>query len=105
MQIREISLKELYEAYELVKKIYDISYEEFEDLIYEMRERYTMFGVFSGNTLLAYAGVDIVTTLKEGRHLRVYDIVATDDESMLQMRSYLEDYARISAARKVVYED
>ena len=104
MQIREISLKELYEAYELVKKIYDIPYELFEDRIYEMRDTYKMIGVFEKDHLLAYAGVEIKTTLKEGRHIRIYEITAVDEKSLKELQDYLEDYAKIAMAEKVVHD-
>ena len=104
MQIRQLSMKELYEAYELVRCIRDISYETFEDLVYEMKEHYTMIGVFQKERLLALAGLDIVTTLQEGRHIRVYEFVAVDRKSEWELKKYLEDYAKISAAKKVVYE-
>ncbi len=104
MQIREISLKELYEAYELVKKIYDIPYELFEDRIYEMRDTYKMIGVFERDRLLAYAGVEIKTTLKDGRHIRVYEITAVDEKSLKELQEYLKDYAKIAMAEKVVYD-
>ena len=103
MQIREISLKELYEAYELVKKIYDIPYELFEDRIYEMRD-YKMIGVFEKDRLLAYAGVEIKTTLKDGRHIRVYEITAVDEKSLKELQDYLEDYAKIAIAEKIIYD-
>ena len=105
MQIRTLTLKELYEAYELVKTIYDLSYESFEDRIYEMKDRYTMIGVFEKDALLAYAGVDILTTLKEGRHLRVYEIIAKDQNTMQHLKDYLQDYAKIAAANEVIYEN
>ena len=104
MQIREISLKELYEAYELVKKIYDIPYDLFEDRIYEMRDTYKMIGVFEKDHLLAYAGVEIKTTLKEGRHIRIYEITAVDEKSLKELQDYLEDYAKIAMAEKVVHD-
>jgi hypothetical protein len=104
VQIREISLKELFEVYELVKTVYALSYEEFEDLIYEMRETYTMIGVFEKQELLAFAGVSIVTTLKDARHLRVYDFVAKDEKTKKELHEYLLDYQKISAAKKVIYE-
>ncbi len=104
MQIREISLKELYEAYELVKKIYDIPYETFEDRIYEMRDTYKMIGVFEKEQLLAFAGVEIKTTLKEGRHIRIYEITAVDDKSLKELKDYLEDYAKIAMAKRIVNE-
>ncbi len=102
MQIREISLKELYEAYELVKKIYDIPYELFEDRIYEMREYYKMIGVFDKDHLLAYAGIEIKTTLKDGRHIRVYEITAVDEKSLKELQEYLKDYAKIAMVDKMI---
>jgi len=100
MQIREISLKELYGAYELVKKIRDITYDEFEDLVYEMKDSYIMIGVFDKNNLLAYAGVSIVTSLKDKRHIRVYDLTFLDEKSLKELKNYLEDYAKISMAKR-----
>lgn len=103
MQIREITLKELYEVYdELVKKSYDITYDTFEDRIYEMREWYKMIGVFERERLLAYAGMEIKTTLKDGRHIRLYEMVALDEKSEKELKSYLEDYAKISMATKIL---
>lgn len=104
MQIREISLKELYDVYELVKLVYEMSYDEFEDLVYEMKDRYIMIGVWEKEELLAFAGVDIMTTLKEKRHLRVYDLASKDEKSLEELKSYLEDYAKISMAKRIVYE-
>lgn len=104
MQTREITLKELYEAYELIKKIYDIPYEVFEDRIYEMREYYKMLGVFEKEQLLALAGIEIKTTLKLGRHIQVYEFVALDDASAKELHIYLEDYAKIAMAKRIVYD-
>ena len=40
MQIRELDLKELPEAYEVLSQLRcELSYDEFEDLIYEMRHK------------------------------------------------------------------
>jgi len=104
MQIREISLKELYDVYELVQLVYEMSYEEFEDLVYEMRESYIMIGVWEKEELLAFCGLQILTTLKDRRHLRIFDIASKDAKSLQELKSYLEDYAKISMATKVIYE-
>jgi hypothetical protein len=56
VQIREISLKELYEVYELVTTLYPISYDVFEDRIYEMKQNYTMLGVLSKKNYLHLQG-------------------------------------------------
>ncbi len=105
MQIRELHLKELDVAWELVCKLpYAKDYESFEDIVYEAKERYIMIGVFEKEALLAFAGVSIMTTLKNGRHIRVFDIVAKDEKSKKELMSYLEDFARLSMAQGVVYE-
>jgi len=64
MQIREMSLKELYDVYDLVVQLYcELDYDEFEDLIYDMRDRYKMFGILEKEELVAFAGVSIETNL------------------------------------------
>lgn len=104
MQIRELSLKELYEAYELVKKLRDISYEEFEDIVYESKDNYIMLGAFFRGEIKGYAGISILTTLKDKRHIRVFDIIADDEKSLFELKEYIQDYAKISMAKKVIYE-
>ena len=110
MQIREISLKELYTAYDVVCELYDsLSYEEFEDLIYDMKHmEYKMFGIFEKDTLLTYAGASIQTTLADKRHLRVFDFVTSKkyDKSKYDeiMKEYLDDYAKVAMCQKVKYE-
>jgi hypothetical protein len=69
-----------------------------------MRDSYIQIGVFENNELLAYAGISILTTLKDKRHIRVYDIASKDKNSLEELKSYLEDYAKISMAKKVIYE-
>ena len=109
MQIRELDLKELYPVYDVLKQLYtDLSYKEFEDLIYDMRHmEYKMIGVMQGEELIAYAGVSIETTFKDKRHLRVFDLV-TDEKYDPQkydavMKEYLNDYAKMAMCEKVLY--
>jgi len=61
MQIRELDLKELLTAYEVVSQLRtSLSYKEFEDLIYDMRDmEYKMIGIMDGETLITYAGVAV----------------------------------------------
>jgi GNAT superfamily N-acetyltransferase len=108
MQIREISLKELDTAYEIVKELRcELDYSEFEDLIYDMRhQEYKMFGIFEKERLVTYAGVSILVNLYHKRHLYLYDLVTT---SSLQCRGYgkkmmeyLYDYAAISQCENLV---
>jgi GNAT superfamily N-acetyltransferase len=107
MQIREITLKELDHAYEVVKELRDISYDEFEDLIYEMRhQEYKMVGLFEADQLQTYAGVCVQSNLYHKKHLYIYDLVtkATSRSQNFgaQMLLYLEDYAKIFQCQNIV---
>jgi GNAT superfamily N-acetyltransferase len=108
MQIREISLKELETVYSVVKELYtELSYEVFEDRIYDMRHmEYKMMGIFQRESLVCYAGVAIETSLEYGRSLSVYDFV-TKREFQKQgyahmMLDYLEDYAKMAACEQLL---
>ncbi len=108
MQIREMNLKELYPVYDVVKQLrVDLSYKEFEDLIYEMRHiEYKMFGVMKRDELITYAGVAVVTNLYHKRHLYVYDLV-THEKYRCQgyakdMLEYLHDYAKTCMCENIV---
>ncbi|MEA1918834.1 MAG: GNAT family N-acetyltransferase [Campylobacterota bacterium] len=108
MQIREISLKELDIAYELVKELRTtLSYDEFEDLVYEMRhQEYKMFGIFEGDTLISYAGVSVLINLYHKRHLYIFDLVTKVTHRSQtfgrQILEYLEDYARLRQCEHLV---
>ena len=69
MQIRELDLKELDTIYEVLSQLRrELSYKEFEDLIYDMRHmEYKMIGVMDGERLITYAGVSIQTNLYHRR--------------------------------------
>jgi GNAT superfamily N-acetyltransferase len=117
MQIREMNLKELYEIYELVKQIHkDLSYESFEDLIYEMqRMDYKMFGVLERGELFCFAGVVLQTSFLYKRHLLIIDFVTDEPWRFMgyanMMLSFLEDYAKSAMCENIVaqsllgYED
>ena len=108
MQIRELDLKELQMAWEVVSQLYtELEYKEFEDLVYEMRSNYTMVGIFEQGELVCYAGVNISTNLAYKRHLCIYEVV-TDKQYRSQgyakmMLEYLNDYARMGACERVVF--
>ncbi len=107
MQIREISLKELDTAYELIKELRDLSYDEFEDLIYEMRHReYKMFGLFERDMLHTYAGIAVQTNLYHKKHLYIDDLVTKEGSRSYgygkEMLNYLEDYAKMFQCEAVV---
>ena len=106
MQIRELNLKELYTIYDLVSQLY----KEFEDLIYDMRDmNYRMIGIMEKDELISYAGVSVQTTLKDKRHLRVFDLVTDKGYDSLKydkmMNDYLEDYAKMGMCREIIYND
>jgi hypothetical protein len=109
MQIRELDLKELFTAYEVVSQLrIELSYKEFEDLIYDMRYMdYKMFGIMEGEELITYAGIVIQTTLKDKRHLRVFDFITDNDKDVKKydaiMLEYLNDYAKIAMCEKVLF--
>ncbi len=108
MQIRELDLKELLTAYEVLSQLREgLSYEEFEDLIYDMRSmEYKMLGIMEEEKLITYAGVAIQTNLYHKRHLYVFDLV-TDDKYRGQgygkmMLDYLNDYAKMGMCENIV---
>lgn len=109
MQIRELDLKELFTAYEVVSQLrIELSYKEFEDLIYDMRYMdYKMFGIMEGEELITYAGIVIQTTLKDKRHLRVFDFITDNNKDVKKydaiMLEYLNDYAKIAMCEKVLF--
>jgi len=108
MQIRELDLKELLTAYEVVSQLRtSLSYKEFEDLIYDMRAMdYKMLGIMEGERLITYAGVSVETNLYHKRHLFVYELVT--DESFRNkkygkmMLDYLKDYAKMAMCENIV---
>ena len=108
MQIRELDLKELLTAYEVVSQLRtSLSYKEFEDLIYDMRDmEYKMIGIMDGETLITYAGVAVSTNLYNKRHLYVYELV-TDEKYRgkkygKMMLDYLHDYAKMGMCENIV---
>ncbi len=108
MQIRELDLKELLTAYEVVSQLrVDLSYKEFEDLIYDMRTmEYKIFGIMDDEELITYAGVAIQTNLYHKRHLYIFDLV-TDEKYRgkkygKMMLDYLQDYAKIGMCKNIV---
>jgi len=108
MQIREIDLKELYTVYDVLKQLRkELSYKEFEDLIYDMRHMdYKMIGIMDEDKLITYSGVNIQTNFYHKRHLYVFDLV-TDEKYRGQkygkmMLDYLVDYAKVGMCENIV---
>jgi len=109
MQIRELDLKELANVYDVIKQLYtSMSYKEFEDLIYDMRYMdYKMLGIFENTTLISYAGICILTTLEDKRHLKVFDFITDNQYDVKKynkiMKDYLVDFANVGMCEKVIY--
>ena len=108
MQIREMTLKELYSIYDLVKQLRtELTYDEFEDLVYDMRHmNYKMIGLFEKEKLIVYAGVAVQTNLYHKRHLYIFDLVVDEHfrssgfgKSMME---YLFDYSKMAACQNIV---
>lgn len=100
MQIREIALTELVTAYDVLKELRSIDYNEFENIVYEMRHiDYKMFGLFDGEELITYAGVNIQSNLYLKRHMFIFDLVTKSNRRGCghgrEMLLYLVDYARM----------
>jgi len=108
MQIREMTLKELEPIYDVLGQLRkELSYKEFEDLIYDMRHmEYKMIGLLERGELITYAGVAVQTNLYHKRHLYVYDLV-TDEVHRgkgyaKEMLAYLVDYAKTAMCENIV---
>ena len=108
MQIRELDLKELYTVHDVLKQLRtELTYKEFEDLIYDMRHMdYKMLGIMDGEVLITYAGVAVQTNLYHKRHLFVFDLV-TDERYRSKkygkmMLDYLVDYAKVGMCENIV---
>jgi len=108
MQIRELDLKELLTAYEVVSQLrHELSYNEFEDLIYDMRDmEYKMIGIMDDEKLISYAGVNIQTNLYHKRHLYIFDLVTDKEHASKKygkmMLEYLVDYAKMGMCENIV---
>ena len=108
MQIREMNLKELDTIYEVLVQLRPaLSFKEFDDLVYDMREMsYKMIGLFERGKLITYAGVAVQTNFYHKRHLYVFDLV-TDKEYRsknygYEMLDYLEVYAKTAMCENIV---
>lgn len=109
MQIREITLTELHLAHEILQyEKDDISYKEFEDLIYEMKkENYKILTIIEKNIPISYTGVKIETSLFYKKHLHVYEFITIKTQNSMQynkeMLSYLVDYAKMNMCKNIVF--
>ena len=108
MQIREMTLKELESIYDVLGQLRkELSYKEFEDLIYDMRHmEYKMIGLLERGELVSYAGVAVQTNLYHKRHLYIFDLVTQKAFRSRgygkMMMEYLCDYAKTAACENLV---
>ena len=109
MQIREMNLKELDVVYEVLSQLRDdLSFKEFDDLVYDMRHMdYKMIGLFEKDKLITYAGVAVQTNFYDKRHLFVFDFVTDAPYRSKgfgkEMVEYLKSYTKTAMCEKVVY--
>ena len=103
-----MNLKELDGIYEVLSQLrVDLSFKEFDDLVYDMRDMdYKMIGLFERGKLITYAGVAVQTNFYHKRHLYVYDLV-TDSSYRSQsfgkeMMEYLHVYAKTAMCENIV---
>ena len=103
-----MNLKELDVVYEVLVQLRPtLSFKEFDDLVYDMREmNYKMIGLFERGKLITYAGVAVQTNFYHKRHLYVFDLV-TDKEYRsknygYEMLDYLEVYAKTAMCENIV---
>ena len=107
MQTRELALSELETAYDVLKELRtDLSYDEFEDLVYAMRhQEYKMYGIFESEELVTYAGVSVQVNLYWKRHLFIYDLVTKASHRGRgygkEMMLYLNDIAKMFQCERV----
>ena len=108
MQIRELTLKELYSVYDVLSQLrINLSYDEFENLVYDMRHiDYKMIGIMEKDVLVTFAGVAVGTNFYHKRHLFIYDFV-TDEKYRAKgygkmMLDYLKDYAKMAMCENLV---
>lgn len=108
MQIRELTLQELDIVYEMIELHYNLSYDEFEDLIYDMKD-YKMFGIFECDILITYAGATIETNLLLKRHLKIHELISVEiknsEKYSNEMRLYLQDFAKLSACNSIIIQN
>ena len=109
MQIREIQLKELNLAYEIIKQdIKNLTFKEYEDLIYQMvKEDYKIILLIDEEKPITYAGIKIETSLLDKRHICVHELTTDKSENRgyyeNQMLSYLVDYAKINMCTSILF--
>jgi len=103
-----MSLKELESVFDVLRQLrVDLSYDEFEDLVYEMRHiEYKMIGILENDELITYAGVAISTNFYHKRHLFVFDLVTAKKHRKKgyakMMLDYLKDYAKMGMCENIV---
>ena len=111
MQIYELKLTELPNAYDVLKELYiSLEYEQFEDYVYAMsREGYKIFALYERGELITYAGIRVDINLYFRRHLHIFELITKptyDAEHFnAQMLIYLNDYAKMFACERLVLSE
>jgi len=103
-----MNLKELDVIYEVLSQFrVDLSFKEFDDLVYDMRHiDYKMIGLFERGKLITFAGVAVGTNFYHKRHLFIYDLVTDkayrSNSYGKEMMEYLEVYAKTAMCENIV---
>lgn len=105
MQIRELSLSELDEGFELLRILrFETSFEQFKTFISsQYPQSYRPLGAYERGDLRIYAGVSIRENLELGRHLMVDDFIAREGFEHLsrEMIDFLGDYAKMHGCKSI----
>lgn len=101
MEIAELrSQPEFEEAFPVMRELHDaLDEERYAELLAEMMPAgYRLFAAREANKIVALAGAQVLTNLYYGRHLYVYDLVATADARSKgygeKLLLYVEELAR-----------
>jgi hypothetical protein len=109
MQIREINLTELDLVYPLIQKKYPkLSFNEYEDLVYEMKkENYKILSIVERTEILAYIGLRVQTSIQLNKHLYITEFI-TDPEKFKskyldEIDHFLKIFAKTYMCKQIKY--
>lgn len=101
MEIAELrSEAELREAFPVVRELHhELDEQQYAELLAQMIPAgYRLFALRDGGRIAAVAGVQVLTNLYHGRHVYVYDLVATADARSKgygeKLLTHVEEFAR-----------
>jgi hypothetical protein len=107
MLLRELNLNELSEIHQLISLEIDISYDDFENFVYEMRDQnYKMFGIFEDELLLCFSSISILNSIELQRHVIIHEMITHPSYRTKcydrEMFTYLFDYSKILKCKNII---